>query len=264
MNYTFRILLIHNLIHGWRKDRDRERDRDRVLRRVRDLNRDLNRDRDQVLKRVRDLNLNRDRDRDRVLKRILVRNLNWDLDRILSDAVDVFDTSALTISDVIFRYSEALKQPMHRAAISQTLCTLLNLETKPQWVQLTAERLVPRAGENINLFSGERIRQTLQAFAQGRPTRAQCRRAASLLLIDAWLWLTEVYKTPADSRFKAFAEAPFFDTPELHIAQLLWAASYGDESKADELTAIIKNPASPYRDILTRAYWIDDENERIF
>jgi hypothetical protein len=94
----------------------------------------------------------------------------------------------------------------------------------------------------------------------------QCHRsgrshAATFLLLDIWLWVTECYDEPRASRFHNLAELTRASAaPELRIAHCLRDIAHGKESREADLRAILESKTSTTRRLFIDSFWIDEDD----
>jgi hypothetical protein len=82
--------------------------------------------------------------------------------------------------------------------------------------------------------------------------------AARHLLVDANLWVLEVYNTAEESPLQRLAALTLTSTfPAIRIAHCIRDLSYGDKSRVEELKRMIESPDPEYQSIFREAYWID-------
>lgn len=243
-------ILLRALARALARARDRDRVQALVRARVWVLDRTLNR----TLDRARALDLDRDRALARALDRALVLDLYLDLalDRKVSSA----DNRLAEVATAFCQ--EVIGDAKSRSLLLGLFCELLRLEPRPHWKALLARRHLPRIGRAVNLVDPTFWRTTETAMAAGEPSPAQCENAACLLLLDSWLWLYGGYETPEETLFPNLVErSRRIDHPALRVAHLLRDLAYGDESRMEELGALVKSPDPAYRQLLIDACWID-------
>ncbi len=142
--------------------------------------------------------------------------------------------------------------------ILDLLCDIFRLSPPAPWWAALRVRWLPRVPERITLVNPEIWRRTLQAFRDSTADEADCRHAASQLLLDIWLYLTHCIDSPKQSPFaKLTALTRSHDSACLKVAHCLRDIAYGDESRTKALTAMIQSDVPGCRQLFRRAFWID-------
>ena len=119
-------------------------------------------------------------------------------------------------------------------------------------------RWLPRVPERITLVNPEIWQRTLQAFRNSTAEDADCRHAASQLLLDIWLYLTECIDSAQKSPFTELAGLTrSHDSACLKVAHCLRDIAYGDQSRTQDLTAMLQSDDPSFRQLFRGAFWID-------
>lgn len=101
-------------------------------------------------------------------------------------------------------------------------------------------------------------------FESGSPTEADVHHAATFLILDIWLWVTECYAEPRASRFHNLAQLTRKNpAPELRIAHCLRDIAQGDESREPDLKAMLTSQDPATRRMFVDAFWLDDNDPPI-
>lgn len=258
LHFTFNGLQItpddQSPIYSWARDRARDLDRDLnlnlVLDRALSRARDLDLDRARALSRARalDLNLNLDR----ALDRSLDLNLDRDLDR----------ARALGRARVLGRrgagefWQAVLAAPDLYAPIIDILCDTFALTPRVQWWEALRVRFLPMVPQRITMFDRAVWKQVETAVEDGNAGETEVYSAAWQLLFDSWLYIFEYYKSSDESIFSHLADLTReMDDPPLRIAHCIRDLAYGDESRIDDLIAMVGSDDPVYRAIFETCLW---------
>ena len=116
---------------------------------------------------------------------------------------------------------------------------------------------LPKVPQRLSiLFDEEDWKQTENAFAEGRFTETEVYSAAWQLLFDVWLYTTHYHDSKEGSIFVNIARlTKDIDAPPLRIAHCIRDLAYGDESRTDDLVAMVKSDDPVYKDIFERCLW---------
>ena len=212
---------------GWARDRARDlaRARARALDRARARARNLDRDR------ARDRDLARDLARARARARNLDRDRARNLDRARARARD-----------------------RARAYIA----LVFDLKPRPQWDEALKTSLLPRIPKLNRLFDESLWAEVENRFREGKSTIGNCFFAGWQLLTDSTLYIFGHHDKPEESPFARIAELTRdYDHPALRVAHCIRDLAYGDESRTDDLVAMVKSKDRAFRKIFEDALWID-------
>jgi hypothetical protein len=117
---------------------------------------------------------------------------------------------------------------------------------------------LPRVPERITLVDPEVSNKTLLAFRNNEATAADASDAAAQLLLDVWLYLAQAINTRDESPFVELAERTRQSpAAELGIAHCIRDIAYGDQSRVNDLEAMVKSNDPELVRIFRRACWID-------
>ncbi len=187
---------------------------------------------------INDLALVRDRDRAR--------------DRAISKQVDLWQV-ILSSSD-------------YYNPLIELLCDIFELEPRPQWMEALRVEFLPQIPKRITLYNESFWQETESAFERGEFDEAEIYGAAFLLIFDSWLYIFELYKTVDDSIFDNLAElTKKIDAPPLKTAHCIRDLAYGDESRTEDLAAMVKSDDPEYREIFETCLWrlTPEEEEKL-
>ena len=135
---------------------------------------------------------------------------------------------------------------------------LSGLAPWPQWHEAIRLRVLPHLDQRSRWLHLETWQATQQAFETGNPTDDDCCQAACELYFDTWLYLAEVIDAPYDSPFLKTAELTCeHPHPHLRLVHCLRDLAYGDESRADDLVAMIQSPDPEMEEELRACFLID-------
>ncbi|MCP4106487.1 MAG: hypothetical protein GY749_13300 [Desulfobacteraceae bacterium] len=102
------------------------------------------------------------------------------------------------------------------------------------------------------------------AFTEGKADKTEIYSAAWQLLFDTWIYIHGGYDSPEESIFARIAELTRnLDDPPLRIAHCIRALAYGDESRTDDLVAMVKSDDPEYRSIFEKCLWVPTPEEEI-
>jgi NACHT domain len=189
--------------------------------------------------------------RERVLNRILLRT-----------------PERLQFADLV-KYEEFWKSsesnPTLYSPTLETLCDLLNLTPQPQWWEAIRMRGLPQVPRRITLADPGVWQRTEEAFASHHASEADCLHGASQLLFDVWLWFAGAYDHPDKSQFASLVRLTRgVDAPPLRVAHCIRDLAYGDESREDDLVAMVHSTEPGYRRLFEEAFWHDPADLRGF
>jgi energy-coupling factor transporter ATP-binding protein EcfA2 len=211
-----------------------------------------------------DRSLDRSRKRPRKRSRKRSRTLGPSLDRTLGPSLDRYFERAMDRSRSRARASEANVWSILRANrkyyswILDMICETLELRPMPLWFEALRVRFLPKDPGRITLADPDVWHRTLLTFRDNTATAADCSNAAAQLLLDGWLYLTKCIKVQKKSPFAELANLTRRSTAaELRIAHCIRDLSYGDESRADDLKAMVQSNDPELVRIFRRAGWID-------
>ena len=121
-------------------------------------------------------------------------------------------------------------------------------------------RVLPRIPSRITIADPELWKDTEDSFRKGRATEADVHHAACFLLLDIWLWVTECYAQPKDSRFRGLVELTRgHSAPELRVAHCLRDIAHGSKSREADLGAMLESADPATRRMFVEACWVDDD-----
>ncbi|MDJ0661945.1 MAG: NACHT domain-containing protein [Crocosphaera sp.] len=253
--------------------------RDRVLDRARDqvLDRagvlasvlasvlDGDRARDRTRDRIRDL------DRDRVLNQVL--GPGWDRalhrfpdrgDRDLGRNLDLNLDLNLALGNNEHFWQAILDDSKAYSLILYLFCDIFALEPRAQWWEALRVSFLPKVPERIPLFDPDLWSQVELAFTEGTPTQADIYFAAWQLLLDVWLYVFEYYDSPDETIVAQLVNLTRDNpAPPLRIAHCIRDIAYGDESRTDDLIAMVNSQDPEYQGIFERCYWKDTTDAEI-
>ncbi|MDQ3813433.1 MAG: hypothetical protein M3347_05725, partial [Armatimonadota bacterium] len=149
-----------------------------------------------------------------------------------------------------------LDSPKMFSVILDLLCDIFVLEPRAQWWEALRVSFLPTVPQRITLFDQNWWKQVENAFAENKAGEAEIYGAAWQLLFDSWLYIYEYYKSPHETLFGRLAELTRdIDAPPLRIAHCIRDLAYGDESRTDDLVAMVQSDDPAYRTIFERCYW---------
>lgn len=217
------------------------------------LNRDMvNSDRMDALRRVISANrkekLRQEKDRTQAAQRALERS-----GKRLSLTPETPDRLPNSPSSWIF----VLENPHAHDPILKFLCDALELSPQAHWSEFIRLRLLPQIPARITIAQPARWRQVEVAFEQGSAAESDVHHAASIILLDIWLWVTHSYENPQDSPFKQLADLTYeIDAPELRVAHCIRDIAHGKRSRQAELAAMVKSKDPVLHRLFQQACWI--------
>ncbi len=142
-------------------------------------------------------------------------------------------------------------------------CVIFDLNPQAHWWEALRMRFLPRVPERINDFDEKVWEQTKEAFEKEKYGEAEIYRAAFQLLFDAWLYIYGYYETHKDPLFDRLADLTrAIDAPPLRIAHCIRDLAYGNESRTEDLVAMVKSDDPGYREIFERCHWILTDKEK--
>jgi hypothetical protein len=143
-------------------------------------------------------------------------------------------------------------------SIIEMICETLELSPKSLWCEALRVRFLPRVPARITLTNPNVWHRTLPAFRNNVATAADCSSAAAQLLLDVWLYVTDAISLREESPFAALASLTRQSTvAELRIAHCIRDLAYGDNSRADDLRAMVESDDPELVRVFRRACWID-------
>ncbi len=99
----------------------------------------------------------------------------------------------------------------------------------------------------------------MAAFESQKYDETDIHWAAFHLLFDVWLYLHQNHNTPTQSPFHRLGQlTAAVAAPPLVIAHCIRDIAYGDESRIDDLKALVESDDPAYRDIFVRCLWRDE------
>jgi len=135
---------------------------------------------------------------------------------------------------------------------------LLALEPAVQWWEALRLRTLRQVPERITVANPRIWQRTEAAFIEGKADRWDEQHAATHLLFDIWLWLSDCYDGSSESPFATLADLTQ-NTPSvpLRVAHCLRDLAHGNESRRDDLVAMVESDDAACRDLFQDAFWID-------
>jgi hypothetical protein len=155
------------------------------------------------------------------------------------------------------------------------------------WCEALRVAFLPTVPEGIQLADPQWWEETRDTFIAGKVSETYTYAAASQLILDGllyimgyyepdlgWLRKTLIYtddkieelKDASTASRALFAELADWtrnrDDAPLRIAHCIRDLAYGDESRNNDLTAMIESDDPTYREIFERCYWRPTEEER--
>ena len=219
-------------IYVWARNLDLIRVRDRYLVLGQALSQVLIRV--QVLVRDRALTWVRDRVRD--------RDLDQSLEQKLDSKIDLWQSILTT--------------PELYSFILDLLCDMFALEPQSHWWEALRVQFLPHVPERVNFYNESLWQKVENTFEKEEPGEFEIYTAASLLIFDACLYVFEYYKTKDESIFAHLADLTReIDAPPLRIAHCIRDLAYGDESRTEDLKAMVNSHDPQYRKIFETVYW---------
>ncbi|MBF0370157.1 MAG: hypothetical protein HQL52_11940, partial [Magnetococcales bacterium] len=186
-----------------------------------------------------------DRDRDRDLDRARARDLahKKSIKGGNEDKFSLFQT---------IQEDESLYHP-----ILETVCELLNLTPKIQWLEALRVGVLPQIPERITLVDPEEWERIVIAFSQGNPTPSDHWEAACQLFLDVWYRLVREDEEGPPLFEKLSQLTRDSDHPGLQIAHCIRDVAYGQEQRVEDLKGMIHSQDPKFREIFVAAYWVD-------
>jgi hypothetical protein len=155
-------------------------------------------------------------------------------------------------------WKSVLDDPTLYSLSLEVLCDLLNLTPRPQWWEALRMRGLPQVPRRITLADPHVWQLTEEAFASHGAGETDCLHAASQLLLDAWLWFAGAHDHPDKSPFASLVRLTRpVDAPPLRVAHCIRDLAYGDESRANDLVAMVRSKEPAYRRLFEEAFWRD-------
>lgn len=229
--------LDRSLARGVALDRSLDRSLDRDRPRDSAWDRTWGRARAQVWAQARALN----RDMNRDLR--LHHDLDGELDRVRSSASYWCEVEA--------------RRELH-GPVLDIVCDLFDLNPRAQWCEALRVRSLPRVPNLITWVDPTVWKRTLLAFRSSKQELSDCRHAASQLLLDIWLFVFDCIDSPSQSPFFELAElTQRHPSVYLRVAHCLRDLAYGDETRADDLKAMVKSEDPEYRQLFLNSFWRD-------
>ena len=195
--------------------------------------------------------------RDQAMGRALGRALGLGLE--LGRALDLERARGLEL-DLDRRtgdlWQAVLAAPDLYTPIIDVLCDTFALTPRVQWWEALRVRFLPMVPQRITMFDEAEWKQVETAFEAGNAGETEVYGAAWQLLFDAWLYIFEYYKSPDESIFSHLADLTReMDDPSLRIAHCIRDLAYGDESRTDDLIAMVRSDDPGYRTIFEACLW---------
>jgi len=151
-----------------------------------------------------------------------------------------------------------LKIPELTTAVIDVLCETFDLRPRLQWQEALRVRFLPDVPRRLHHFQPATWQRVAEAFEQGNAGETEVYLAAWQLLFDANLYRFGYYETKDDTLFGHLADLTrAVDTPPLRIAHCIRDLTYGDESRTDDLVAMVQSDDPAYREIFETCYWRD-------
>jgi hypothetical protein len=198
------------------------------------------------------------------------------LDRALHRALDCgVSTSQET-------WEALIAEPNVSNSIVKLLSDTLIIEPLAHWQEALRSRFLPGIPKRTCLVDPEWWEVTRHAFVDGGTSVDYIDSAAWHLILDAMLNLLGFYDPQDELRQKAAEEVPEFeqrsqeikalfseiaaltrdhDAAPLRIAHCIRDLAYGDESRTDDLVAMVHSDEPAYKEIFTRCYWLPTPEE---
>jgi energy-coupling factor transporter ATP-binding protein EcfA2 len=264
------------------------------------LDRDRDRDRDRARARARALDWALDRALDRARARDRARAPDWTHagERMpILDVPGALDTSLWQTIDAIFSESKTpyLLSELRRRlwangavldAVADYLTRAFDLRCNPVWGEALKVSQLTMLPDRQPLVEPAIWRSTLDAFANGTPHEQAIWMAACQLFLDGLLYTLGFYEPknqwmhdmgyPNESIAAHRATAAKVGVslaelaamtrhrpdPALRIAHCIRDLAYGDESRAEDLKAMVESDDPEYHQIFVDCYWLPTEEER--
>ena len=193
--------------------------------------------------------------------RSLERTLEWALTRIQNQVKDLPRTQNKTDSDNLWRLINSTPELYN--PILDILCIVFETKPKSHWWEALRVGFLPKIPTRITLFNEAKWKQVEQAFEKGNFGETEIYSAAWQLIFDCWLFFIGYHNTREESTFEHLAQlTQNIDAPPIRIAHCIRDLAYGDESRADDLVAMVKSDDPRYREIFERCLWIPTAEEK--
>lgn len=197
-----------------------------------------------------------------VLRARLSADLN--LPRLLGgdrDRARAGDRARARLSGEPDPWGDVLGDPAAHGPMLDVICDLLNLVPRSHWWEMLRLRLLPQIPSRITIANPTLWQSVELAFQSGNVTEADVQHAATFLLLDIWLWVTECYKEPQASRFHQLAELTRASAaPELRITHCLRDIAHGNEAREADLQAMLQSKDPATRRMFIDSFWLDDDD----
>jgi hypothetical protein len=182
----------------------------------------------------------------------------------------------------------ASSNPQFITLIHHFLCQRLNLNPMPLWFETMTVLYLPTIPRRMAEINAGWLRETHHVFETGQVAESDIYAAALQLILDGGLFMLGYYEPPEQWRnleldptdalsekYKSEAaeiKSQFERLVELtrksasvpiRIAHCIRDLAYGDESRAQDLRAMVMSDDPDYRDLFERCYWRLTEEERL-
>jgi hypothetical protein len=139
----------------------------------------------------------------------------------------------------------------------EVLDSVFDLPFLAQWREALRTAFASEVPRRISiLFDQEQWQHVENAFEQNNAGESEIYFAAWLLLLDCWLYIFEVYKTPDETFFASLVDLTCTnDAPVLCIAHCIRDLAYGNESRIEDLVAMVQSDDPAYRTIFETCLW---------
>ncbi len=153
-------------------------------------------------------------------------------------------------------WSKILSSPMSHDYIVNLICLVFNLEPRAHWWEALRASFLPAIPQRLNFFYQSEYEKLETTIADGKDNEGKIYKAAWILLFDCWLYLGKGYDSPEQSSFKRLATLTRgSDAPPLRIAHCIRDLAFGDESRKDDLIAMVQSNEPEYRAIFEGCLW---------
>jgi len=157
-----------------------------------------------------------------------------------------------------------MSEPELYSYILDICCDIFGLKPRAHWWEALRIGFLPKVPKRITLFDESKWKEVEKSFEKDIAGETEIYLAAWQLIFDSWLYIYEYYQTPAESIFKNLAKLTANnDAPPLRIAHCIRDLAYGDESRAEDLAAMVRSEDPRYREIFETCLWIPTPEEKL-